>query len=402
MHSSTGRHSRASSIISTRTKFSTTTLDDARSDARSIDIHVGGQYFRISRDGAHITDELPPPYTDPNTMSRLSSPDLISTRSSSISQFRGGRSRGSSVSDALYGENEDETDNNLTVFEGSPDSVQADVMPLPDSDTSSSADDIVRSSGDTDRTTVQGTERSEHNSFHSAGPEVRSLPAGGRSQRTVSENNLPRFDSPGPTTQIRRAATLTSPVAVRSAGLMFSSTKERNLPELPLTRSRNADAPHLTPAQLGRGLIHNIADSATRTFPDTTEHGPEEELTTPLAMDSENDISLHYARLMRSLDRDHRRALHLKDKELEKLRERINEVDTVYRQELRARDFMIDDLKKRLDHLEETQESRIEKARNEVEDVWESRWKNRDTHIQQRMRRLEEEARRTLEGRVQA
>ena len=113
-------------------------------------------------------------------------------------------------------------------------------------------------------------------------------------------------------------------------------------------------------------------------------------------MDTENDISLHYTRLMRKLDRDHRKALHLKDKELEKLRERVNEVDTVYRQELRARDFLIDDLKKRLEHLQESQEASVEKARNEVEDLWESSWKDRDFHLRERMRRIEEEVQRSL------
>lgn len=55
------RQSRASSIISTRTKYSAMTLQD---DARSIDIHVGGQTFRIARDGSRISDAPPPPYSD--------------------------------------------------------------------------------------------------------------------------------------------------------------------------------------------------------------------------------------------------------------------------------------------------------------------------------------------------
>jgi hypothetical protein len=61
----------------------------------------------------------------------------------------------------------------------------------------------------------------------------------------------------------------------------------------------------------------------------------------PPPMDTENDISIHYTRLIRSIDRDHRRALHERDQELAAMRERLNEVDQVYRQELRARDFTI-------------------------------------------------------------
>ncbi|RMD44109.1 hypothetical protein DV735_g1019, partial [Chaetothyriales sp. CBS 134920] len=113
--------------------------------------------------------------------------------------------------------------------------------------------------------------------------------------------------------------------------------------------------------------------------------------THPSVVDTtDNDISHHYTDLVRTLDREHRKALHEKDKELEQLRVRLHEIDTVYRQELRARDFMIDDLKQRLDHLQESQERRMEEARHEVEDLWESRWKQRDFHLRERMRRLEE------------
>jgi hypothetical protein len=118
----------------------------------------------------------------------------------------------------------------------------------------------------------------------------------------------------------------------------------------------------------------------------------------PLPMDNENDISLHYARLMRRLDRDHRKALHLKDKELERFRERLNEMDTVYRQELKFRDFVIDDLKRRLDYLEEKSESAVEKARNEVENLWERRWKIQSEKLMEfRTRHIEETVQKAVE-----
>src|ERR1700733_12815995 len=57
------RPSRASSLISTRTRFSTTTFQD---DAKSIDLSISGQHFRISRDGSKVTSvnrgESLPPY----------------------------------------------------------------------------------------------------------------------------------------------------------------------------------------------------------------------------------------------------------------------------------------------------------------------------------------------------
>lgn len=115
-------------------------------------------------------------------------------------------------------------------------------------------------------------------------------------------------------------------------------------------------------------------------------------------MDTENDISMHYARMMRKLDYHHRKALHLKDKELAEMRERLHEKDTVLRQQLRAKDFMIDDLKQRLSNLEENVEGMLEKARNQVEDLWECRWKDRDFHLRERMRRIEEEAQKVIEN----
>lgn len=128
-------------------------------------------------------------------------------------------------------------------------------------------------------------------------------------------------------------------------------------------------------------------------------------LTEPPPMNDENDISLHYARMMRQLDRDHRRVLHQRDRELAQLRQQLHEKDVVYRQELRARDFMVDDLRKRLEHAhnelqvsQQTLEARIEKAIFQTEDVWESRWKDRDFHLRERMKRIEEDAQRTVDA----
>jgi hypothetical protein len=136
----------------------------------------------------------------------------------------------------------------------------------------------------------------------------------------------------------------------------------------------------------------------SRQFQDTDEPGLFPAASQPPeSMDSENDVSNHYTRMIRFIDRDHRRALHARDKEMAELRERLNEKDIVYRQELRARDFLIEDLKKRLEHLEETTETEIERARNQVEDIWESRWKDRDFHLRERMQRMESEMQKTME-----
>ena len=174
-----------------------------------------------------------------------------------------------------------------------------------------------------------------------------------------------------------------------------------------LYRRRPVEEPQ-SPDFIGRGATGIFPSSISNEMPSrhrsegsssfaVTGSGEGDDGIYPLPMDSENDISLHYAGMMRRLDREHRKALHERDKELAQLRERLNEVDTVYRQELRARDFIIDDLHKRLEHIHENMEDKIEKARNQVEDLWESRWKDRDFHLRERMRRIEEETQKTLD-----
>lgn len=76
------RQSRSSSIVSTQTKFTTNTLHE---DARSIDINVGGQYFRISRDGSRVTADAPPPYVGPGEVVRFQG-GRVSDRASLHSQ----------------------------------------------------------------------------------------------------------------------------------------------------------------------------------------------------------------------------------------------------------------------------------------------------------------------------
>lgn len=112
------------------------------------------------------------------------------------------------------------------------------------------------------------------------------------------------------------------------------------------------------------------------------------ETSVPPPMDSPNDISIHYTRLIRSLDLSHRRALHARDTELGNMRERLNSIDLAYRKELKLRDTVIDNLMERVNALESAVEQEstrvevaIEKARNEVEDLWEQRWKDKGRHL---------------------
>ncbi|KAF3896060.1 hypothetical protein GY632_3011 [Trichophyton interdigitale] len=108
----------------------------------------------------------------------------------------------------------------------------------------------------------------------------------------------------------------------------------------------------------------------------------------PPAMDTENEISIHFSRMIRSIDREHRRVLHQKCRELAELRERLNEVDQVYRKELRSRDLVIDELRHTINLLEFQTEEKVERARNEVEDIWEQRWKDQEKLLLNMQRRV--------------
>jgi len=405
------RHSRASSIVSTRTRFSTTTLQD---DARSIDINVGGQYFRISRDGSRITADAPPPYPGP------------ARETASIDGRRQPPTPASmpaaSADESAENWHESETPRTSLASLNLDPGLRANILDPSEFDMPSPID-VDQSGERSSSATVRATTRvSNHGPLADGESELFSAPAELPRSRTLSpmaglHNPLPQPSSPlrrrngirlprlitnsvgpdgglGPgrwraNAATTRSASSHSPLQVRSAGPILSTCPRDETPS--------------SPAYIGRGAdgVFPLLREPRATRVEETPASPDDH-STPLPMDSENEISLHYARMMRRLDRDHRKALHLKDTELAEYRERLNEMDTVYRQELKARDFIIDDLKKRLAHLEENMEAKIEKARNEVEDLWESRWKDRDFHLRERMRRMEEEAKRTVDGIVLA
>ena len=437
------RHSRASSLVSTRTKFSTTTQDDAR----SIDIHVGGQYFRIARDGSRITDDAPPPYTDPTNVPSLLNqlPTAPSQTTSSLSYptrrpagppppgsmgYRGGRARGTGICDTYFDDDDDETERGTATPRSSspilrrPSRLSANILDPSEVDMPSPVDD--------DSDEVPGREFS-----YRKGPDNLTVAPEARKRRTVSQDDLemPSSRSRGIISPLKRRNGVRLPTLItdsfdetlrtgssrsdaagsrlgehqamtRSAGPILITSYDGEVPQSPTFIGRNARAIFPTPLpkdykQKGRDLdtLPGSMSSASTSNIFGTEDGPSShEHTLPLAMDRENDISLHYAGLMRTLDRNHRKALHLKDKELEQLRDRLIEVDTVYRQQLKARDFIIEDVKKRLENLQEKTEAVVEKARNQVEDLWESRWKDRDFHLRERMRRIEEDAQRKVDG----
>jgi hypothetical protein len=469
------RPSRASSLVSTRTKFSTTTFQE---DAKSIDLSISGRHFRISRDGSKVTSinhgESLPPYPFNSVHESLEHDRIYhryaSSDPGSTSDFRNARIEDGVESQAPVPYHSslafltaymrpancgpDEADDSLAVLpsgtlehsEGSDQGFNGHVSGLgdpPDKTTTltSMAVRIQRAwrnyvqyrspssklgestnfpirTADHSRTVAQDPFIKEvfrqQNHTSPPLPQIDAIPVSVPApKKSVSflDKDLPIPDEAasvavgsqflpsitrrsGPRDLDRRS--LATPSRSQSVVLpMVGSTK---------VRSTNQRYKPVFPEADGRESAEQLSlrkcftGEDSRRFQDTDEPGLSPAAShPPKAMDSENDVSNHYTRMIRFIDRDHRRALHARDKEMAELRERLNEKDIVYRQELRARDFLIEDLKKRLEHMEETTETEIERARNQVEDTWESRWKDRDFHLRERMQRMESEMQKTTE-----
>lgn len=440
------RHSRASSIVSTKTRTSINTIQE---DTRSIDIVLGAQSFHINRDGSKIIsnkDELPP-YTPPAPNN--TSPDSEDPSDQLQDTTPPGTPRGVNRDDQ-YGFTHISNDHrrpsarNGVLWE-IPIEHRLKSPPIPaDTDhfmqlTPTGHSSERRSLTEAETTPVRTKECRTWQSLpvkpglggNSLGRNRRSVSQGDMHQTTQlmdgtkdsipwlrrrNSVQLPKIIANEPGAKLRRNHRLwdspvlghlidpISPPVGPSFGKSSHQTpacstfierdnsgKVANTPDV---RSF-ATAPRLNLSSSGTSGRHLAVPES----PALVEEGLAEN-DAPPPMESDNDISIHYTRLIRSIDRDHRRALHQRDKELASMRERLNEVDQVYRKELKSRDFTIDDLKTRLQALEDNMQTRIEKAQNEVEDLWEKRWKDRDRHLMERMRRIELDSQKCVEQAV--
>jgi hypothetical protein len=410
------RHSRASSVVSTATKFTTTTT--FAEDARSIDINVAGQYFRISRDGSKVTADAPPPYS-PTGPALYASSGLTSETSPA------------SASSDTTGEAEDEVDecedgattprSSFMVLDTAQ-GIRANILDPTEFDMPSPVGPDQLSHRASSATLVDrrsSPERTLHTqSSFEQGSEDISTAVGGRSATSIARSpNLRRHPVPH-SSPLRRTNGVRLPRLNTSADTSTEASRARRSPfdvtsfprrplqvhsagavltEIPLSRlnrqprspdfiGRNADA--LFPCTNTTCPVPDPSCTAGAATITTTRSSP--------PPDTHAEISQHYISLMRTLDATHRSTLHARDKSISNLQEKLNEKDIVLRQQLRAKDFIIEDLRQRLENLEEGVEMRLEKARHEVEDLWEERWKERDIHLRERMRRIEEDARRIM------
>ncbi|PGH02048.1 hypothetical protein GX51_04860 [Blastomyces parvus] len=445
------RPSRASSIVSTRTISTIATIatiqDDCRStrSARSIDLMLGGRVFHINRDGSKISsssDNDLPPYspslptyaqssnlgddslhngsqqpTEPATpTARTPSPlPAPATKSRIHIPFWTDRSRHRRQSSSASQSNTKPPLGRLNS------NSMFDLSKLPSATLSNPESQPMEENG---------VYRSP--SFIPGPERISVVPKG----RSASQGNIPesvhsRYENKDPNHHLRRRNGVRLPrlftsltnikfgstsdqdqdqdppspsgQIIQSAGPSFGTYQRKYAPSPVFTaRSSTSGYPtpsystHLSPedgSHQRRPSLPNIPmlSLAVPQSPAKVDEG-HVDMEPPPPMEDENDVSIHYTRLIRSIDRDHRKALHARDRELAGMRERLNEIDQVYRQELKSRDFTIDDIRKRLENLQEQMNGSIERAKNEVEDMWEARWKDRDRHLMERMRRIELES----------
>ncbi|OJD10709.1 hypothetical protein AJ78_08355 [Emergomyces pasteurianus Ep9510] len=436
------RPSRASSIVSTMTSSTIATLqDDDRStrSARSIDLMLGGRLFHINRDGSKISsssDHDLPPYSptlptytqssnhvDANLLKNPQPADPITTTARSPSPVHTPAPK-SRIHIPFW------TDRPRHRRQSSSTSHPNSKHSLGRLNSNSMFDLSKLPSASLSNTDLQTTEESGvyRSPSFIPGPEKLSVVPKGRS---ASQGNIPegvhsRHENKDPHHHLRRRngvrlprlftsltnikfggtsdqdqdPSLSGGHFIQSADASYN-TQQRKYSQSPVFTARSSTggypspsySTHLSPddgAHRRRPSLPNIPmrSLAVPQSPAEVEEG-HADTEPPPPMEDENDVSIHYTRLIRSIDRDHRKALHARDMELAGMRVRLNEIDQVYRQELKSRDFTIDDMRKRLDNVQELMTGSIERAKNEVEDMWESRWKDRDQHLMERMRRIE-------------
>ncbi|KAJ9657867.1 hypothetical protein H2198_004063 [Neophaeococcomyces mojaviensis] len=331
-----GRHSRASSVMSTRTRL--TVQSD---DARSVEFEAGGHSFRISRDGSRVTDvTAPPPYPGP-PLDRLieeSDEEVLSERS-------------------LPNEDEHEAIQQQTP----------------------KAEEVT----------------AEDNAMSYSIPLRTHVPPGAIQNDALPENNqkattsqvleLPR--------KLKNMFGLNWPISAASTS---SLPENSTTAQLRRTQSDTSSIPPFQDTFEQSYLKHTRGHRPCNSLPDLPIDSGEVALQDADIVDllEEGDkkiaeVTRCYNRVMRDLDHEHRKKLHERDIEIARLHELLNEKDIVYRQQLRDRDNTIETLSEQLNYknitinevktqiynLEEDVERRLEQARNLTEDVWEKRWK---------------------------
>ena len=418
---SDARPSRASSIISTRTKTSIRTLDAPQ----SIDVTLGRESFRIAREGSviHISrDDTPaPPYDAP--FIRATSTTLEQSEASGIC-YQTPTSANEEVQPPAPAYDSICTSQNHE--RNDPESLLSFDRHERD-DTSSQLISYDEEETNNDRSTSLEGSGVNRSPSYQLGKDSLSV-----NWRRTSSGSVTTEESSG-----TAGAKLQRRNGVRLKLVTKTSGEGSGLERSPLTpnsavssgsaRSRYTQSPARTPVRSGHMSVTssplyggngppgmfpttmglNTSDDRNKQLPQIKTSGDGSayldegfiESFPPPSMDTEDEIRIHYNRLLRTIDRNYRVELHARDEDMSKLRERINEMDQVYRSELRARgqemedrlqarDKELNELRERIRLLEQTGHLALDTARNEAEVMWELAWKDRDRHIADRLRRL--------------
>lgn len=363
------RPSSASSIVSTRTGLTVETLQEETRSIRSIDLLLGGRLFHINRDGSRISvleqNDLPP-YSPP--LHQHSLEDAKPTESTRHSV--GGLSLPLRATDHIS-ESVDNSEGHLVTRSPS-------FNPGPD------------------RISVISKRRSASQGNIPEGAYSLNSPLRRRNGVRLPKilTSIPHLDDTASMDIVSADNGTDDARVTRSAGPLMGGNGTHSRSPSYFGAHATGDFPtRLCPVRpLGSPSSHQRSSGHANMQQSSIPHSPTEfhqhfaDGSTSPTVDSENDINIHYSRLIRSLDQILRRALNPHDKELAVMRERLLELDQVYRKELKSRDFIIDDLQKRLQHVEEQLQSRIDTLQSELEEQWESRWRQRDQHYMERMR----------------
>lgn len=352
-NSRVGRQSRASSIISTRTR-----LTHQSDDATSIEFEAGGQSFRISRDGSRVTNmTAPPPYPGP---------PLEGVVEESDEEDHSGSTRHSS---------------DTTRHESSIAEIEAE-------------DQLVHQGLPVRTHWPPGALPSDESPDTNRRPGVLELP-----QRLKSVLGLRWYGSTSAVPHVDQSAVGRTTGALRRTQSESSSLRSFKpaLAGPADDQEESSDVPVLNAERQMQGLRRAEAFS-TIGWSESDEQAAE--------------ISHNYTRMMRDIDHQHRKRLHERDNELARMRELLDEKDKVYRQQLKERDYAIESLHEHIRfkndtinrlktcnyEMEEDMQRRLDWARNEVEDIWEKRWKDHETLLMDRLgsdrRRMPEQQRR--------
>lgn len=341
-----GRTSRASSIISTRTR-----LTVQSEDARSVELEAGGQSFRISRDGAVVTNTTaPPPYPGPP----LHQVDEVSDEEELLS--------GRDSIDTLREDTTNVADTPLAL-QSLP--IRTHIPPTPSDDENTSG--LTRKTSPFE---LPRRFRQVLNTWYGvpttpAGPS-KPLPRSKGSatflRRTQSDSsslaNVNLWDPHCSSTDTDDSSS--SDESTDSEGHRAQKTNPSN--DVPLLKSRHRHR-H---SHSHRHRRRNKDKPPAQLLPSASI--PESSASTPLlntsSIPTQSTPPIHLHHLLHNQDIIYR----------QQLRDRDHTIETLTLQ-LASRERALNDALAKIAEVEADTERKVERARNEVEDMWEGRWR---------------------------